>query len=411
MNDIACRYESNLISSITLKQVSNFLILLSIAMFSYRGNYAALLGIFAMLAKLLDNISLKKVPLMSILWVTFLSLFSVAFYLIRNFNWEFYVLITYVMCIFFLLFLDFNDLKFILKGLYIFSIIIVFGIFLQKILPDGYNLIAKIIFPTEIYNDILIRYSLGYITGFTHEVSYSCLFLILGLSYLFYFDKSRFKKIILILLYFIALFMTGKKAQPVFCILALGIVAFFANEYFFQKLKLSFAIIVLTVIVYFTYPLWSQISFLERITTFLDALNEGKSVIGLTSGRTVLYERAMNLWNTNKTFGIGWLNFRFMSSISGDDWYSYYDVHNCYMQLLCETGLFGLICYAFTYLYTLTTNIITLKHNNNCFTRFSLFYIVFFALYAITGTCLYTDCYVLVLFLCIQLIAYSKNKR
>ncbi len=87
--------------------------------------------------------------------------------------------------------------------------------------------------------------------------------------------------------------------------------------------------------------------YLSRYETFIAQLTRnrvsGSGIVDITSGRFMLWERAWNLFLENPIFGIGWGKFKNHLT----DTYNVFNdgqlsnVHNNYLQLLCETGLIG----------------------------------------------------------------------
>lgn len=99
--------------------------------------------------------------------------------------------------------------------------------------------------------------------------------------------------------------------------------------------------------------------YLARYESFFTLLAKksatNSSVIDVTSGRMKLWSRAINLFKEHPVFGIGWGKFRLYLT----DTYNYLNegqlsnVHNNYLQLLCETGIVGLILYTGPLFYML----------------------------------------------------------
>ncbi|MDI6711717.1 MAG: O-antigen ligase family protein [Anaerosomatales bacterium] len=61
-----------------------------------------------------------------------------------------------------------------------------------------------------------------------------------------------------------------------------------------------------------------------------------------TSGRSILWSLALDIFESNRLTGIGFANFvPYSDAISGAPWFGLYHVHNIYLQLLAETGVMG----------------------------------------------------------------------
>lgn len=80
-----------------------------------------------------------------------------------------------------------------------------------------------------------------------------------------------------------------------------------------------------------------QIGLLERFAhTFTTILSGAVSVNELSSGRTDLWRVAWELFKENPILGIGWEQF------INHNYYNH-EVHNSYLQFLCETGVIGFV--------------------------------------------------------------------
>jgi len=243
-------------------------------------------------------------------------------------------------------------------------------------------------------------------------VAYSALFLVLGISYLLFLTEKKYKYIY-ILIYFFALFLTGKKAQPIFLLIALFFLYIFQTKKLTKHLKIYMLAIIGVLVIYVSFPIWKNFAFLSRIVQFIEGFIAGGDLLELTSGRLVIYERALELWESDKIFGIGWTNFRQLGAYGNSEyttWFQYFDVHNCYLQLLCETGIIGLSLYLILLIASIIAMIKILRVYKSPVIKYSMTYIFLFVLYSITEPCLYTDSYFIIFFICISCIfAYKDN--
>ena len=231
-----------------------------------------------------------------------------------------------------------------------------FGIFMQKLFPNIYYSFISIVLPSNVVSSIKNRLVEGYYTGFTREVSFTMFFIVIGLGiYLFDILKKdkenidsnyKIKKYFKILFLFAALVVSGKRATLIFFLLTIFIIQFIRSKDSLKSMKYLGIGCGLILFLYISFPLWSKIESLSRIVELLTFIKE-KNIIGITNGRNLIYQNAIDLWNTNRIFGIGWGNFKYM--VNGSLWYAGFDVHNCYLQILCENGLIGAaIFYALT---------------------------------------------------------------
>ena len=162
-----------------------------------------------------------------------------------------------------------------------------------------------------------------------------------------------------------------------------------------------------------TYSSWKNIPSLARYASWIDSYLVGRDIAILTTGRTEIYNTAINLWNNNRLFGIGWNNFK--NSVPQTFWYSRFDVHNCYLQVLCETGYLGAVLYYILLVVTIIRLIycayLGREQKLSPVFAFCIYYIVFFLLYSITGTVLYEYSYYIIFFGCIILLEKEIRQR
>ena len=133
----------------------------------------------------------------------------------------------------------------------------------------------------------------------------------------------------------------------------------------------------------------------------------------------MVYQNAIDLWNGNRIFGIGWGNFKYM--VNKSLWYSGYDVHNCYLQILCENGLFGAIIFYILTIVSIFRFIRCVKiageYGNDYNYKLSLIvaYIqVFFIIYSFTEPILYEYTDYIIYFISINItniLLYRLEKK
>jgi len=135
------------------------------------------------------------------------------------------------------------------------------------------------------------------------------------------------------------------------------------------------------------------------------------------SGRTYLYALAYRLYQTNPIWGIGWGNYR--QHTLGIFWRSStstYEVHNVYLQLLCEAGIVGLITFIIAVSSTLIIGIkkyrSLLKADEKDIEFYScqlgLYMQIFFLGYCFTGNPLYDYNFLVTYFIGILLTLYKS---
>ena len=153
--------------------------------------------------------------------------------------------------------------------------------------------------------------------------------------------------------------------------------------------------------------------FVQNIDIFIDVpvVNRfAKSYIGsqmgedISTGRFDLYEIAYKAFSQSPIFGIGAGLFKEVT-------HAYTDVHNAYLQVLCEQGIIGLILFIFPLLNILIDSIQQLRIASirvMPYIECSVYLQIFYILYSFTGNTLVdVGCFG---FYSISLALYIKSK-
>lgn len=84
----------------------------------------------------------------------------------------------------------------------------------------------------------------------------------------------------------------------------------------------------------------------------------------ISTGRFDLYQEALALFLEHPLLGIGWSGFRFYHStiVMGYDNFGAFDVHNIYLQILCETGIVGIVTFLTIAWYSIRNAIYVMLH-------------------------------------------------
>lgn len=194
-------------------------------------------------------------------------------------------------------------------------------------------------------------------------------------------------KVAFVILMFLALLFTNKRAHILFT----GVGAFLAYYFYncnipVKRITKIFALLIGIILAgyFLSYFMPDAFDFLQRFQ------ESSKGEGGISNGRFSVWAKAITFSNGKLWFGTGWWSF-----------YRYFGahVHNIYLQLLVETGVVGAIVFFTFFISSYIKNIILIIRSRKNRTvlptgaeRYlivSLVYQTFFLLYGITGTCLY----------------------
>lgn len=200
-------------------------------------------------------------------------------------------------------------------------------------------------------------YSLKYVArGYNPVLGGSCTItdyvIMLGVAVLVGKLLSKEKKGIVNILYLVPIFVliaaimiVGRRGE----LLSIGLTVVFIYFLIQNKKQLAvkllalvlFAAICLALFVIFLEDL-KEIGFLSRYVMTIENILEGKDT---SSGRTELYGTAISIFLKYPLFGIGWGSFsnHITAEFQAEHGSGVADVHNIYLQFLCETGIVGTI--------------------------------------------------------------------
>ena len=309
--------------------------------------------------------------------------------------------------------MDVSFLKRIANYLFCFSVIHAIGVYLQLFFPTAMAAVMKYVLSSNGYSawERIVRF--GFKSGFTHQTSHTALYLIIGILCVTYAKEYSKKKFLGMFAFFmIPLFLQGKRTHLII-LLVLLMIAYVLMEAPSKRIQhLFFGGITLLIVWNFVVPYLPSLSNLNGVlgrifTTIYTFEERGFMGVVETSGRETLYTVSLQLFRTNPLTGNGWGYFQIYL---GQNYDRVTAVHNVYLQLLCETGILGLVCFLLGQMVMLgrlfkTRNKISDNIGNALLYKkmwkIAFFGEMFFSIYAFTGNPLYNSDYLIFYFMCI----------
>lgn len=226
----------------------------------------------------------------------------------------------------------------------------------------------------EAYFDIIERYFVNYgvmvnfiksgygYPGFCHNVIFTSFYLFVaeGASLVLLFfsweDKRKRALNFLLLLFFVfCIFLTGSRGSSLVAVLlSASILLLDRRTRRFCVCLIVFGFLCLCVLcsVMIIVPsVFEGIPLLERLANSLLAFKNGYDV---SSGRVDLWRKAIEVFKCHPVWGIGINSYWYYSETS-------MQVHNAYLQVLCEQGLIGFTLFIVPFVYSL---VLCLKNYN-----------------------------------------------
>lgn len=267
------------------------------------------------------------------------------------------------------------------------------------LVPSAYSVMYRLWgdYPGGVYS-----FNEGYRAGITDHYSHNgtiIAFIVLALFAMILCEREQNRgswldmRHVCFVLSFLALILTAKRAHLVFCLLTMVIIYSLCNpdkigERAVKLFIASGVVVILAALLAFTNS--ELVQFFSRFETL--------GVDGASQSRIKFWAVAIGLWKDNPLFGIGWFGFRnqfstFFPNNSND----YLNAHNVFVQLLCETGIVGLVFGMIVLGWVLYSTLCMLRktYSEEECRKFRLLLLsssifqVFFLLYCLTGNGLY----------------------
>ncbi len=294
------------------------------------------------------------------------------------------------------------------------------GVILHRFLPSVHRVLISVL-PDQMVQLILQSNT----RGFTVNSGFSAAFVTVGILALLALrakgHKAGFRYKALLVFLFIALLFTGKRAHPLFLLIAV-VLCFLLPLRGSKRIRrywIIFLVFAVLIVVFLLFKdILVSIPFFSEIIRTLNGVMLGEDI---TTARTALSKFAWQLFLQNPIFGIGWGDFR--TSVVGNVTHiTELDTHNIYLQLLSETGVIGFIAF-------MLPMFITWNKAKNAFRKvmqsedaillkwksinyFSFAFQTFFLLYGLTGNPLFDPNWqILYMVSCGMTISYCYYER
>lgn len=250
-----------------------------------------------------------------------------------------------------------GDRKWIRPALLACLVLLSFHAFATIILNAVPSLYERFIAPIIQGSSVTV---IGPKSGLTSHYSYNGQLVAIGflISYIFYKTSpladgqrsDRVKYGILAIVFAIALLLTTKRAPLLICILIIILVEYLMvpkgkATTVYKILCAMFLTGIFVVAFGDRIPALSNV--IDRLSVFFTTSTLEES----TTGRTLLWDRAIQLWIENPIFGSGWGTYRYYWT----DGYQGVSIaaHNVFLQLLAEIGVAGFVIFMIPALFVL----------------------------------------------------------
>ena len=281
-----------------------------------------------------------------------------------------------------------NTYEYIFRLLIIFSIIFNSVTVLSIIIPTLYTQLIIPLLPLDIQTEALRFYNGTVSSGLTDQTGTNAWFCVLGISISFskLMNKRSKEFFIVFVLSFLALLFTAKRAHLGFSFFCILFLFFYSNKRKTMKIFRFVSIVILTVLLF-------SLLFNDIFNSWMYRFhrNDGSDI---SSNRFFLWGVAFTEFLKRPLFGFGW---GYYSNISETN------VHNVYIQVLCELGILGEILFIIMLLSNFVSVMRNLKKTikikgvlyNYCV--FCVFIQLFIIFYCLTGNC-FNDLHILVIY-------------
>lgn len=157
-------------------------------------------------------------------------------------------------------------------------------------------------------------------------------------------NDSKRKHFIPVLICISALLLTGKRSQLIVSVFAFLLMYYLYNSD--KKATRVFKLAGIAIVSLVIFDIASQ--FIPELATFIIRFQQTAEMGDVTLGRTVRFAESFQVFLENPILGIGWNGSSYYFAQSTG---IFINVHNIYIQLLCETGIIGAVLYFTFFMY------------------------------------------------------------
>lgn len=238
----------------------------------------------------------------------------------------------------------------------------------------------------------ILSYQSGYELGLTSHYStnaiYCTIAFIIAMTLFINCDKKNKERRIYFVfaaLAMLAILLTAKRGHLIFGLAAVLVTYYFcAREHFSNKILKTVLVSILAVSAFMIVSQYIP-ALRNVIERFVNSNDD------ISNGRYAFWEAALDGFYNNKIFGLGWQGY-FYVILNADTSFGHTNVHNVYIQLLCERGIVGTAFVILLYLHNLKSSLRCInnlkkqtKTNYFSYVAVSFAIQVFFIIYGITG--------------------------
>ncbi len=289
-----------------------------------------------------------------------------------------------------------------------------FIVFLSRLFPAFYVRYIASHFAIEAYNGIILLLREGYSGALGGNISLTANYIALGIAICFgrFLQTKKKKHAVVMVVLFIALLLVNRRSELLAAVAAWICMLFLMGSKRLKIIILFGCVIafigLLIVVLFVRQGIWHYQGS-NRLIASVYGLLQGQDI---TNGRSELYALAWSLFCEHPLFGIGWGQYRFYAQAILPQ---ITNVHNIYLQLLCETGIVGGFILLSALFYLLKElykkNKIAIKNGTMEYTVFSLFSWLYIMILGIFDNPIFQDQFWLLLGVILFCAVNEKSKR
>lgn len=214
-----------------------------------------------------------------------------------------------------------------------------------KIVPSLYTVIIAPLLGTWA-SSTLREMQRGLAPGIAPSYSTNAVYISFGFctAVSLFMNSAKRKQFIAILISISALLLTGKRSQLIVSVFALLLMYYLYNSD--KKVGRIFklcGIAIVSLVIFFI-----SVHFVPELATFIIRFQQTAEMGDITLGRTARFAESFQVFLENPMLGIGWNGSSYYFAQSTGN---FINVHNIYIQLLCETGIIGSALYFSFFIY------------------------------------------------------------